>query len=417
MSRQIIFQQEDYLSHQWEFLSSFNKTTGLVGGLGSGKTISFLSKTMISLLTRPGNNGKANIGIGYPTHELGKNLFYYPFCDMLVDAQIPFTANLTGLYITTPYGKVSIKSMQTPERIVGETFTDGGCDEIDTLPKPKGMLFVRKFRERLRGRKDSQLYLVSSPEGFSTCYEILQQNPNPDTKLIKAKTTDNYHLSKGYVADIMATYDERMAMAYINGEFVNLNAMCAHYAFDRKLHVQPVPKPAHEIPLFIGIDFNVHPMTATVGYITTESGVDYFNIFDEYYLHNSNTYMLADLIAEDYPDRIITCYPDPTGESRKTSSDISDLEILKRKGFEVRFRHNIAQRRSLNYANGALSHNRVRIDPSCKHLIQDLEQVTTDSFGQIEKPTGTMLTHISDAMRNVIAVHTILKQKQYGRVA
>ena len=37
-------------------------------------------------------------------------------------------------------------SMHTPERIIGETFTDVGLDELDTLPMPKGMLVVKRFR-------------------------------------------------------------------------------------------------------------------------------------------------------------------------------------------------------------------------------------------------------------------------------
>ena len=387
----------------------------MIGGLGSGKTAGFLFKSLISHINRPGSNGLSNLGIGYPSHKLGKALFYYPFCELLEKAQIPFKQNLTDLAIDTQFGKVSVMSMHTPERIIGETFTDVGLDELDTLPMPKGMLVVKRFRERLRGRQDSQLFIVSSPEGFSTCYEILKNNPNPGTKLIHAKTTDNKYLPKAYIDDIRSTYDEQTAKAYIDGQFVNLNSLTAHYAFKRDLHVMPVPKPSPDTTLVIGIDFNVNPMTAAVGYITEENGESVFNIFAEYYLRNSNTFMLSDLIAADYPNYRIICYPDPTGIARKSSADISDIEILQRKNFDVRYRHGITQRRSLNYANGAFAHNRVRIDPKCKHLINDLEQVTTDEYGQILKPEGTMLTHISDALRNVIVVHTLERLQKAGR--
>jgi hypothetical protein len=90
------------------------------------------------------------------------------------------------------------------------------------------------------------------------------------------------------------------------------------------------------------------------------------------------------------------------------------MVILQKKGFEVRFRHGITQRRSLNYANGDFAHDRIVIDPKCKHLIADLEQVVTDSYGQIEKPNGTMLTHISDAMRNVVLVNALMKEESKG---
>jgi len=403
--------QEHFLDHQWDFLNSTDRTIGLIGGLGSGKTVSFLFKALYALINRPGASGKANLGILYPTFPMGKSLFFYPFCELLDDAMIPYQANQSELIIKTPYGNITLKSGQFPERIIGDTYTDVGADEIDTLPMPKGMMAIRKLRERNRGRKDSQLFIVSSPEGFSTCYEVLQNNPNPGTKIIHAKTTDNSFLSTSYIEDIKATYDEAMVKAYIEGQFVNLNSMQAHYAFKRDLHVHAVATPPASVPLCIGIDFNVNPMTAAVGYIKDNE----FYFFYEYYLRNSNTYLLSDLIAADFQGRQIICYPDPTGISRKTAADTSDMQILQRKGFDLRFIHGITQRRSLNYANGAFAHNRVHIDPCCKYLIADLEQVVTDEHGQIEKPNGTMLTHISDAMRNVIAVHTIETTKQKGK--
>jgi len=383
----------------------------MIGGLGSGKTAGFLFKSLICHVNRPGANGLSNLGIGYPSHKLGKSLFYYPFCALLEKAQIPFKANLTEMSIESQFGKVNVMSMHNPERIIGETFTDVGLDELDTLPMPKGMLVVKRFRERMRGRKDSQLFIVSSPEGFSTCYKILKETPNPGTNLIHAKTTDNKYLPKAYIDDIRATYDEQTAKAYIEGQFVNLNSMQAHYAYKRDIHVHPVPVPELGSQIVIGVDFNVNPMTAAVGYMRMVNDELHYYFFREYYLRNSNTFMLSDLISEDYAGKYgIACYPDPTGESRKTSADVSDVDILKRKGFNVLYKHGITQRRSLNIANGAFAHNRIHIDPSCKYLIADLEQVVTDETGQIEKPNGTMITHISDAMRNIIAIETIMRQ-------
>jgi hypothetical protein len=209
-----------------------------------------------------------------------------------------------------------------------------------------------------------------------------------------------------------------MALAYISGQFVNLTAGQAHYAFSRDTHVHPVAPPEPHIELLVGVDFNVNPMTAAIGYRKEIDGEMHYFFFTEYYIRNSNTFMLADLLAEDFGSRVVTCYPDPTGESRKTSSDRSDIEILQKKGFNMRYRHGVTQRRSLNVANGAFSHNRIHIDPSCKHLINDLEQVVTDDYGNILKPNGTMLTHISDAMRNVLMVDAIVREEQkHWRVA
>ena len=171
----IRLREEDFLPHQWQFLNDWSRTLGLVGGLGSGKTISFLYKAFLCLTKRPGAIGKSNIGIGYPTYEMGKSLFFFPFCEILDECKINYTSNISNLLIKTDFGDLHIKSILYPERIVGETFTDAGIGEIDIIPKLKGMRAVNRFREILRGRKYSQLFMVSSPEGFSTCYEVLQE--------------------------------------------------------------------------------------------------------------------------------------------------------------------------------------------------------------------------------------------------
>ena len=399
----IRLREEDFLSHQWQFLNDWSRTLGLVGGLGSGKTVSFLYKALLCLTKRPGAIGKSNIGIGYPTYEMGKSLFFFPFCEILDECKINYTSNISNLLIKTDFGDLHIKSILYPERIVGETFTDAGIDEIDIIPKLKGMRAVNRFRERLRGRKDSQLFMVSSPEGFSTCYEVLQEKPNPGTKLIRAKTTDNIYLSQSYIDDLMSSYDEKMVNAYIRGEFVNLNGIQAYYAFSRDKHIRKVESPMANDILQIGIDFNVDPMTSVVGYWRGDT----LHVFSEYYLRNSNTYQMADLIAINYPDRLLVIYPDCTGSARETNAYISDLEILARKGWQLRYKHGISQRRSLNITNGEFAHNRIIIDPTCVHLIADLEQVTTDQNGMIEKEKNTMLTHISDALRNIINLNKI----------
>lgn len=411
MMSNIVINQADFLPHQWEFLTSWAKTLGLIGGLGSGKTVPFLFKSLFCHVMRPGANGKSNIGIGYPSLSKGKSLFFWPLCDLLSDAKIPFKPNLSDQTITSAYGTINMFSMHNPERIVGDTYTDAGLDELDTLPRAKGLHVVRKVRERLRGRKDAQLYIVSSPEGFSACYDVLKDKPNPNTQLIHADTRSNKYLPQEYIDDIMATYDKRMALAYISGQFVNLTAGQAHYAFSRDKHVHPVPKPEPHMEILVGVDFNVNPMTAAVGYRKEINGETHYFFFAEYYLLNSNTFMLADLLSEDFGARVVTCYPDPTGESRKTSSDRSDIEILMKKGFNMRYRYGITQRRSLNVANGAFAHDRIHIDPACRNLINDLEQVVTDDYGAILKPNGTMLTHISDALRNVLVVDVIMKEE------
>ncbi len=405
-ARKFVLPEEKFLPHQWKFLHAKDRTHAMIGGIGSGKTVGFHHKAFMCLLTRPGVGGKSNVGIAYPTIGLARELFFNPFCDLLDEAKIPYTANKTLMTIECVYGRIVLKSGQHPEKIVGETFTDIGIDELDALPMKKALELVRRMRERNRGRHDSFLFTVGSPEGFFALYEILKRKPNPGTNIIHAKTTDNIYLPKQYIQELLDTYDELMVKAYIEGKFVNMIGLMAHYNFQRDTHVMPVPPPPIGSAIDIGIDFNVNPLCACVGYY-----IDHvYHVFDEIYLNNANTYMLADTLKARYADKyIIYCYPDPTGIARKTSSFESDLEILEKAGFALKYKHGIHQKRSLNMANAELHHRRVVIDPSCTNLITDLEQVTTDDAGAINKIKDSALTHMSDAFRNVIAINLAAK--------
>ena len=75
------------------------------------------------------------------------------------------------------------------------------------------------------------------------------------------------------------------------------------------------------------------PMTAALCYTREIDGRTHYFFFAEYYLLNANTYLLSDLLAEDYPNRVLRCYPDPDWELRaRHHLTPSDIEILKRKG-------------------------------------------------------------------------------------
>jgi hypothetical protein len=87
-----------------------------------------------------------------------------------------------------------------------------------------------------------------------------------------------------------------------------------------------------------------------------------------------------------------------TGGARKTSADYTDIDILKQHGFQVLGSRNITERARLNIVNNLFDKDRLVIDPKCKHLVNDLEKVVTNEYGQVAKEKDSQLTHISDAL-------------------
>jgi phage terminase large subunit len=181
---------------------------------------------------------------------------------------------------------------------------------------------------------------------------------------------------------------EKEHMRFLEGEFTNDDDGAAYYAFDREIHVSETK----QVPgsLFLGMDFNVQPMTCVV--------VQYFNntfyIHDEIYLENSDTYKMCDtLIKKKYLGTVI---PDSTGKNRKTSGK-SDHEILKENGFKIPSVRNPFVTDRVNNVNRLLTANRIIINPKCKKLIGDLEKVSWKD-NKLDQKTDPMLTHISDAL-------------------
>jgi len=175
---------------------------------------------------------------------------------------------------------------------------------------------------------------------------------------------------------------------FLEGEFLDSNDGEAYYAFDREKHVGDTP--AMSGTTWVGMDFNVQPMTAVVCSYFNET----FYIHDELFLENSDTFkMVHELQKRGYKGTVI---PDSTGKNRKTSGK-SDHQILKEAGFTIPYVYNPFVTDRVNNINRLLTSNRIIINPKCKKLIGDLERVSWKD-NKLDQKTDPMLTHISDAL-------------------
>lgn len=161
-------------------------------------------------------------------------------------------------------------------------------------------------------------------------------------------------------------------------------------------------------PLLIGMDFNVSPMTCVIG----KRVVDQLHLFDEICLMDSNTEEMATEIRARYPaPRHITVYPDPSGNSRKTSAPAgqTDFAILRSFGMTVqapKAAPPVVDR--INEVNAlcrnAKGERKLFVHPSkCSRLVTSLEGLPykKDTSQPNESATGSdgsQLIHITDAL-------------------
>ena len=155
--------------------------------------------------------------------------------------------------------------------------------------------------------------------------------------------------------------------------------------------------------LHIGMDFNVSPMSATVGV----RDKDDFYVVDEIVINNSNTDEMVAEIKARYPTYNIIVYPDPASRQRKSSAGSrTDLTILQNAGFTVYCPNSHRPvKDDINSVNSRLCSTkgvrRLFVDPKCKYTIQGLERWTyKDGTSQPSKDDG--YDHQMDALRYCI---------------
>jgi len=398
-SNKLTLFQEDYLPHQWEFLTSKKQINALVGGFGSGKTYAFLHKTFINHITKPNSKGISNGWVIYPTNELAEELFVEPMREILSRKGISYTYNIQKHKFKTNYGTIKIYQLQKPQRIVGAELTYIGFDEFDVESWKNCDIAYKKAIGRMRGADNCEVYIVTSPEGYHYTHHQFVENDNDSKHLVHGKTTDNVFLPSNYIDLLEANYDKSMLQAYRDGQFVNISALSTYYSFERSKNVKEC-KYDRSLPIRIGLDQNVDPMCAVLGQLYPKNQV---RIFDEVSLsHQGQGDLITDrmcaTIKEKYPNSNYIIYPDASGFQRHTSAAYSDIDILKQNGFQVKVRKsNPPVVNRVNSVNRMLEGNTL-IDPRCKVLIQDLEKVTNKQGTRDIDKSNKLLSHSSDAL-------------------
>jgi hypothetical protein len=196
-----------------------------------------------------------------------------------------------------------------------------------------------------------------------------------------------------------------------------------YWAFQRAHNVQPLEFDRGQ-PLFWSMDFNVHPMCAVVGQVIPNGKV---HVLDEIVLDDANTLAACRAFLErvetwklDRPHRL-WLDGDATGDNRHSSASRTDWQIVRDflRGYNWLFevtdrvgRENPSVKDRTNCVNALLKNqlgqHRLPIDPRCKELIRDLEQVLwkTDAHGnrarELDK-SDWRRTHTSDALGYMIA--------------
>lgn len=153
--------------------------------------------------------------------------------------------------------------------------------------------------------------------------------------------------------------------------------------------------------IFVGMDFNVNPMSAVIGV----RAADELHVLDAIEVPTSNTQEMAAELKRRYSGRRVIVCPDPSGKARKTSAPVgqTDFTILERHGFTVRAPNKaplvvdrINNTQDMLY-DADTGRRRVLIHPKARPLLKALAHMTYKEGTSIPDKDGGF-DHMTDAL-------------------
>jgi len=408
-----------------------NRFKGFSGPVGSGKSAALCREALRLAYLNPGCMGL----IGAPTYPMLRDVTRAAFLGILEANGIPhrFLKSENAVYLAEPRAQVIFRSMDQPERLIGTNLAWFAVDEL-TYCKEDGW---RRLEARLREPRATRLcgFAVWTPKGFDWVYRrfISDERVN-GYESVRARPGENVALPEDFYERLKHSYDERFYRQEALGEYLNIFSGRTYYAFDRAANVATLRFDRRR-PLCWSLDFNVNPMCSVMAQVVDGR----VHVLEELILPDSNTREACEEFlerAERYRKELqgtnygvvpmnVVVYGDASGDSRSSQADRTDWQIVreffKRHGdrFRATFRvpaSNPSVKGRVNAVNGLLCNHagerRLIIDPRCKELVADLEQVAWKSdphgnaLAQLDKSYPAR-THVSDALGYLI-------EKEFG---
>lgn len=388
---------------QTRFFIAKEKYPLFCGGFGSGKSETLFLKLINEKIKHP----KVDLGYFAPSYQLIRDIAYGRIQNLLDSMRIKHNLNKAeNVLFINGYGKILFRTLEVPERIIGYELFASFLDELDTMRDATVREAWQKVMARTRQidpddpKALNKIYSATTPEGFGFCYRRWEKDAIPGYRLIRAPTYSNIHLPDDYVDSLRASYPANLIEAYIEGLFVNLAAKTVYSNFSRKTnHTSEIINPGDEI--FIGMDFNVNNMAATVHkkinkipYACAElTGI-------------ADTPAMIEVIQFKYPEdeHKITIYPDSSGRTASSmDASSSDITLLRKAGFSLKYKSKNPFRRDrvmamqAGFRNGRDEVNYFVNTDICPEYTDALEQQSYDRNGVPEKDTETNVDDLNDS--------------------
>lgn len=389
--------QEEYVLSftraQWKIFQDINRFRIIIAGRRFGKTFLAIREMFRAAIKK----NKAKVWYVAPTYAMAKQIAWVDLKDTIPEEYIQ-SKNETELSITLINGSIiALRGADNPDSLRGPGLDFLVLDEVAFMDV-KVWKVVRPMVSDIR--RNGRVLFISSPDGFNWVYDIfVGAQFKKNWSRYQFTTKEGGNVSDEELENAKADLDIRSYRQEYEASFENM-AGRVYYCFDRNKNCVPLSM-SSQLPVLVGMDFNVDPMTAVIG----QKFGDQLHIFNEIEIPGGDTEMMCQEIVKKYPHKKIIVYPDPTGNKRQTSAPVgkTDFTIIRSYGFILlapSSPYPVAKKlRTMNAALcNAKEYRRLLINKgSCPKLQKALDGLTfAEGTSLPNKNLG--LDHITDAV-------------------
>lgn len=340
-----------------------------------------------------------------PTYSQAKRVAWEPLLELIPKDWLAEVPNKSEMRIKTKFGStLYVVGLDKPQRIEGVQWD--GC-VIDESSDQRPKVFDTSVLPALSHRQ-GWCWRIGVPKRYGNGAKEFKEafrNPGQDTSCFQWPSSDilspeEILLAQSKLGEIdyreqyLATFEDISGLIF--------------YAFDQDYNVSSEVEYDCNLPIVVGSDFNVDPMSWVIGH----RGARDLSIFDEISLRNTNTPRTLDFLFKKYGahEAGFEFYGDASGKARKTSADFTDYVHIKNdKRFHAArvYYPKSNPRRSVRFAEcNALfctttGERRTYINPRCKKLLADLD-TRVYKEGTSDPDDYGDVGHLTDALGYII---------------
>ncbi len=394
------------LPSQKIFHDSPARFKGFSGPIGSGKSQALCQEAIKLGYINGGRQGL----IGAPTYPMLREATQTTLFEILDRTKIPYDYQKTenAVILEETGSRIVLRPVEDFERLRGTNLAWFGVDELTYSPEQAWL----RLEGRLRDPDAETLcgFAVWTPKGYDWVYRKFIADPVSGYEAIIAKPAENRYLLKrvpDFYERLKSSYDDGFYRQEALGQYLSLQGGLVYSSFDRREHIKPLQvNPSR--PILWALDFNVDPMSSVVLQMEKTKVL----VLDEIVIRHASTQQACAEFEKRFPRHYggLVIYGDASGNSQQTTG-ASDYQIV-REYFRANYgatvnykvpKANPGVRERVMLTNSQLrsasGEIRLFVDPKCKELIKDFEQVSyrADS-NAIDKEKDRSRTHLSDAL-------------------